>query len=148
MTLLRNRLLRRTEFAVFRPRRTARFWLRRPILRLPHISVLFHRSSLLLIYPWLGLERWLHPIIFVGTVPAARLPKRPEAFLVRLRSSRLIYRSRPRWCDRPDQRLLVQVSARLGLPLVDRTHRRGRCSHRHHRTANHGRRRSHSNRTS
>src|SRR6266576_993268 len=148
MRLPRSRLLRRTEFAVFRLRRATLLWLRHPILRLRHISVLFHRSSLLLIYPRLRLERRLHPVILLSAVPAAWLPKRSKAFLVRLWSSRLIYWSGPRWCNRPDQRLLIQVSTSLRLPLVDRTHWRGRRSHRHHRTANHGRRRSHRNRTS
>src|SRR5690348_16481739 len=125
MRLLRSRLLRRTEFAVFRLRRATLRWLRHPILRLRHATVLFHRSSLLLIDPRLGLERRLHPTIFVGTVPAAWLPKRPKAFLVRLWSGRLIYRNWPRWCDRPDQCLFIQMSASLRLPLVNRTHRGG-----------------------
>src|SRR5579864_1735107 len=113
MSLLRNRLLRRTELAIVRLRRTTRLWLGHPILRLRHISILFHGSSLLFIYPRLGLERRLHPVIFVGTVSGAWLPKRPKAFLVWLRSSRLIYWSWPRRCHRPDQRLFVQMSASL-----------------------------------
>src|SRR5579864_9112703 len=148
MSFLRNRLLRRTEFVVFGLRRTTRLWLGHPILRLRRISVLFHGSSLLFIHPRLRLERRLHPVISVGAVPGAWLPKRPKAFLVRLWSSRLIYRSWPRWCHRPDECLFVQMSASLRLPLVNGTHRRGWRSHRHHRAADHGCRWSNGSRTS
>ena len=54
----------------------------------------------------------------------------------------LIHLSGLRRSNRTDQRLLVQMSARLRLPLFDRTQRRRRRSHRHHRTADHRRRRS------
>src|SRR6476646_873367 len=112
MSLLRNRLLRRTELTVLRLRRTIRLWLRHPILLLRHIPVLFHWGPLLLIHPRLRLEHRLRPIVFLGIVPTVLLPKWPEAFLVRLRTHILIDgRNWPRRCHGLYQRLFIQTSA-------------------------------------
>src|SRR5215472_14621377 len=121
MRFLRPRLLHRTVLPIVRLR------LHRSILR--RIPVLLHGSSLLLIHARLRSKHRLHPtVISTRVVGAILLSKRAETFLiglVGLRLTGLLVRERgPRRRHRTHQRLLIQTSPRLRLPLLDWTHRR------------------------
>src|SRR5579871_3574334 len=117
---------RRSLWLLRRPVILARLWvaiLRRryiPILR--HASILLERT-LLLVHPRLRLERRFHQAIRVpawGSGIRIRLPERPEAILGWCRTPTRIYRSGPRRGHRMHQELLIQMSAGLRLPLLDR----------------------------
>src|SRR5579859_1446736 len=110
--------------AVLRSLRAILVRLRIPILRL---SV-----ALLLIGSRLALR---HRACLV-VVPAVRLGERAESRLDRPPFALiLIHLRRTRWSCRMDQRLLIQTPARLSLPLLNRTRRRRRSSHRNHHAA-------------
>src|ERR1017187_3392770 len=112
------------------------------LLRL-HVPVLGRRSSLLLVGPRLGLRHLVNLI-----VAAVGLSEWLKAVLGLLRPSALIHLCRLRGTHRTNQRLLIQMSARLSLPLLDRVRQRRRRSHDNHRPAHDGCRRSHGHRPS
>jgi hypothetical protein len=100
------------------------------IFRLLHRSVLGLRSSLLLVSARLSL-RHLPDL----TVSAVGLREGTEAVLRLLRPSHLACWGGLRRAHGMNQRLLVQMSARLRLPLFDRARRRRRRPDRNHWTA-------------
>src|ERR1700675_1255199 len=100
------------------------------IFRLLHRSILGLRSSLLLVDARLSL-RHLPDL----TASAVGLRERPEAILRLLRPPHLARWGGLRRAHGMNQCLLVQMSARLRLPLLDRMRRRRRRPDRYHWTA-------------
>jgi len=100
--------------------------LRVPILRLLHIPILRLRSSLLLIGSRLRL--WHLPDLVVAdlVVAAVGRSERPETILRLLGSCAWVHRSGLRRTHRTNQRLLIQMSAGLRLPLLNGARRRKR----------------------
>ena len=101
-----------------------------PIFRLLHRSVLGLRSSLLLVDSRLSL-RHLPDL----AASAVGLREGTEAILRLLRPPHLARWGGLRRANGMNQCLLVQMSARLCLPLLDRMRRRRRRSDRNHWTA-------------
>ncbi len=108
-----------------------------PRLRRLHIAILRLRASLLLVDSRLRLRN--RPHLRIAPV---RRTKRFESLLRRLWTSTLIYalidRCGLRRADWTNQRLVVEMSSSLRLPLFDRSRRRGRRSDGNHRTADDG----------
>jgi hypothetical protein len=131
MCLLRSRPVHGLRSAIF-------LRLDVPVIRLVHISIfrLMHRSvlglrsSLLLVDSRLSLRHLLNL-----TAPAIGLRERPEAILGLLRPSHLARWGGLRGTRRTNQCLLVQMSACLRLPLLNRMRRRRRRPDRNHWTA-------------
>src|SRR5262252_1017178 len=129
-------LLRRTKLAVLRSRTV---WCRLLVASCRFSAILRLRSSLLLVHTRLRPQRRFHQGVVI-LFAAVRLPKRTKSLLALLwplilLRTLLTHWSRPRRPNRPHQRLLVQTSAGLRLPLFNGRRPLSGRPHRNHRTA-------------